>query len=67
MSINIATLGMFGGMGGDPVGPAIIGSGVPIKKEEELYKPSILVRRVEFGDKIDQEQLRGTIIVKSIK
>jgi len=72
MSVNIATMGMFGGMGyGGGGGPAIAGSGIPseISRKEyaELNKPSVLVGRVEFGDKIDQEQLRGTIIVKSVK
>jgi hypothetical protein len=72
MSVNIATLGMFGGVGyGGGGGPTIVGSGIPseISRKEyaEFNKPSILVRRVEFGDKIDQQQLRGSIIVKSVK
>ena len=68
MSVSIATLGMFGGMGGDPLAfPG--GGGVPvdIRREEHAVKPLITVKNVRYSEEHIHEVNMSIISIKSFE
>ena len=68
MSVSIATLGMFGGMGGDaPALPA--GQGVPVdfRKEEHAVKPLLTVKNIRSSSEQIHEVNMSVISIKSLE